>query len=94
MGPVVLDSTSRRPTRCPPLGPPPPEIVFGIGRPAPRLGGRAALGPSPISNVDSRVAVDRGAALPPVKRGRGRLRQVAADDESLDLGRFVRSRSN
>jgi hypothetical protein len=28
-GPVVLDSTSRRPTRCPPLGPPPPEIVFG-----------------------------------------------------------------
>ena len=70
-GPVVLDSTSRRPTRCPPLGPPPPEIVFGIGRPAPRLGGRAALGPSPISNVDSRVAVDRGAALPPVKRGKG-----------------------
>ena len=39
------------------------------GRPAPRLGGRAALGPSPISNVDSRAAVDRGAALPPAKKG-------------------------
>ena len=26
--------------------------------------------------------------------GRGRLRQVAVDDESLDPGRFVRSRSN
>ena len=64
--------------------PPPEEIVFGIGRPAPRLRGRAALGPSPISNVDSRAAVDRGATLPPVKKGgRGRLRQVAVDDESL-----------
>ena len=51
--------------------PPPEEIVFGIGRPAPRLRGRAALGPSPISNVDSRAAVDRGAALPPAKRGKG-----------------------
>ena len=45
--------------------------MFGIGRPAPRLRGRAALGPSPISNVDSRAAVDRGATLPPVKRGKG-----------------------
>ena len=51
--------------------PPPEEIVFGIGRPAPRLGGRAALGPSPISNVDSRAAVDRGATLPPAKKGEG-----------------------
>ncbi len=64
--------------------PPPPEIVFGIGHPARRLRGRAALGPSPISSVDSRAAVDRGATLPPVKKGgRGRLRQVAVDDESL-----------
>ena len=51
--------------------PPPEEIVFGTGRPAPRLRGRAALGPSPISNVDSRAAVDRGATLPPVKKGEG-----------------------
>ena len=51
--------------------PPPEEIVFGIGRPAPRLRGRAALGPSPISNVDSRAAVDRGATLPPAKKGEG-----------------------
>ena len=51
--------------------PPPKEIVFGTGRPAPRLRGRAALGPSPISNVDSRAAVDRGATLPPAKRGEG-----------------------
>ena len=45
--------------------------MFGIGRPAPRLRGRAALGPSPISNVDSRAAVDRGATLPPAKKGEG-----------------------
>ena len=51
--------------------PPPEEIVFGTGRPAPRLRGRAALGPSPISNVDSRAAVDRGATLPPAKKGEG-----------------------
>ena len=51
--------------------PPPEEIVFGIGRPAPRLRGRAALGPSPISSVDSRAAVDRGATLPPAKKGEG-----------------------
>ena len=45
--------------------------MFGTGRPAPRLRGRAALGPSPISNVDSRAAVDRGATLPPAKKGEG-----------------------
>ena len=74
--------------------PPPEEIVFGTGRPAPRLRGRAALGPSPISNVDSRAAVDRGAALPPVKKGgRGRLRQVAVGDESFAPSESSRARS-
>ena len=50
-GPVVLDSTSRRPTRCPPLGPPPSEIDFGAGR----LGGRGALYLLPESPTTSRL---------------------------------------
>ena len=47
---------------------------------------------SPTSIAESRLTGARHSLRS--KGGWGRLRQVAADDESLDLGRFVRSRSN